>query len=88
MIKGISRRIIEVQETGSLYYERAYLVVKPEYDSAERQILEEEAKKILRDLDAPSTWKRRGIFRWKRAMWVLCALLTGGLLTALLIKFV
>ena len=31
MIRGINRQIIDVQDTGSTYYERAYLVVKPEF---------------------------------------------------------
>ena len=30
MIKGINRSIIEVLDTGSVYYERAWLVIKPE----------------------------------------------------------
>ena len=54
MIRGISRQIIEVKETGNMYYESAYLVVKPEYASAERELLELEARKILRSMDAPS----------------------------------
>lgn len=65
MIRGISRQIIEVKETGNIYYESAYLVVKPEYASAERELLEREARKILRSLDAPSGMKRaRGLSFW------------------------
>lgn len=59
MIRGISRQIIEVKETENPYYESAYLVVKPEYASAERAVLEREALKVLRTMDAPSTLKRR-----------------------------
>ena len=44
MIKGINRSIIEVLDTGSVYYERALLVIKPEYASAQRELLEQEAK--------------------------------------------
>lgn len=58
MIRGISRQIIEVQDTENIYYERAYLVVKPEYANAERAILEREARKILRKMDAPSGMKK------------------------------
>ncbi|WP_101697334.1 hypothetical protein [Clostridium minihomine] len=65
MIRGISRQIIEVRETGNIYYESAYLVVKPEYASAERELLEKEARKILRSLDAPSGMKKaRGTSFW------------------------
>lgn len=65
MIRGISRQIIEVKETGNIYYESAYLVVKPEYASAERALLEKEARKILRSMDAPSGMKHaRGVAFW------------------------
>ena len=64
MIRGISRQIIEVQETGSAYNEKAYLVLKPEYASAEREVLEREARKILKKMDAPSGMKRT-VSRWK-----------------------
>jgi hypothetical protein len=62
MIRGVSRQIIEVKETGNVYYERAYLVVRPEYARAERELLEKEARKILRKLDAPSGMKKRRRF--------------------------
>ncbi len=58
MIRGINRQIIDVQETGSSYYERAYFVVKPEFASAQQQLLEKEAKKILKSIDAPAHMKR------------------------------
>ncbi len=57
MIKGINHSIIEVSDTGSEYYERAILLIKPEYASVQRSILEKEAKTILRDMDAPSSFK-------------------------------
>lgn len=58
MIKGINRHVIEVTETESAYYERALLVVKPEYASVERELLEKEAKRVLKDLGAPSCLKK------------------------------
>ena len=54
MIRGVSKQIIEVKETDNLYYESAYLVVKPEFANAERAVLEREALKLLRAMDAPS----------------------------------
>lgn len=55
MIKGINRSIIEVNDTGSVYYERAILVIKPEFASVQREVLEKEAKKILGEMGAPSS---------------------------------
>lgn len=65
LIKGINRHIIEITDTDSAYYERALLVIKPEYASAERELLEKEARKVLKDLGAPSSIKRRNrVFYW------------------------
>lgn len=59
MIKGINHSVIEVNETGNEYYERAILIIKPEYASAQRAVLEDEAKKLLRELDVPSAVRSR-----------------------------
>ncbi len=57
MIKGVSRQIIELKDTGNLYYEKAWLVVKPQYSSAQESLLLEEARKLLRKADIPSSMK-------------------------------
>ena len=59
MIRGINRQIIDVQDTGSTYYERAYLVVKPEFASAERELLEKEARKVLKNMEHPLPGMKR-----------------------------
>lgn len=65
LIKGINRHIIEITDTDNAYYERALLVLKPEYASAERELLEKEARKVLKGLGAPSSIKRSSrIFYW------------------------
>lgn len=59
MIKGINRQIIEVTKTDNVYYERALLVVRPQFTGAERQILEREARKMLKEMNAPSILKSK-----------------------------
>lgn len=44
MIKGINHQIIEITQTENKYYERALLVLKPEYAAASAELLETEAK--------------------------------------------
>ncbi len=58
MIKGINRTIIEVTETDNIYYERALLVLRPEYASVQRALLEKEAKKMIHSLSAPSVMRK------------------------------
>lgn len=54
MLKGINRQIIEVTNTDNIYYERALLVVRPQFAGEQRRLLEKEARKMLRELSAPS----------------------------------
>jgi len=59
VIKGINHSMIELNETGNEYYERAILIIKPEYASLQRALLEREARKMLRNMDAPAVIKNR-----------------------------
>lgn len=84
MIKGINHTIIEVNETGNEYYERAILIIKPEYASVQRAILEDEARRMLVDLDAPSAVRcKRG--KLKTVLYMAGAAAVGSLFTALLL---
>ena len=58
MIKGVNRTIIEVTDTGNIYYERALLVLRPEYANVHRSLMEKEAKKMLMSMTAPSSIKK------------------------------
>ncbi len=83
MIKGINHTMIELNETGNEYYERALLIVKPEYASVARAVLEDEAKKMLSELDVPSSIRAKRK-KWK---WVVCMIVSafaGSFLTALI----
>ena len=61
MIKGINRQIIEIGETGNLYFERAFLFVRPGVEEADDHRLKTEARKMLEKLTKPP--KPKGIKR-------------------------
>ena len=52
MIKGINRQMIEVTDTGNPYFERAFLVVRPDCTDQQDGRLHEEAQKFLTFSDA------------------------------------
>lgn len=84
MIKGINRAIIEVTETGNIYYERALLVLRPEYTDVQRGLLEKEAKKMLTSMTAPSAIKKRhALLYWTIRLGA--AALLGAFLTYILL---
>ncbi len=60
MIKGVNRQVIEVSETGNAYYEKAWLVVRAQYSGTPRETLEAQAKTFIKDMDTPSSIKRKG----------------------------
>ncbi len=84
MIKGINHTIIELSETGNEYYERALLIIRPAYASVQRAILEEEARKMLKNMDAPSILRsKKGKFR----LLLLCAgCILLGLMAGVLLR--
>ncbi len=77
MVRGISRQIIEVPDTGNIYYEKAYLVVKPEFSHAQRAVLEKEARRVLRTMDAPSALKQKNK-KWPLFLRLFAAALMGA----------
>ena len=87
MIKGINRTIIEVTETENAYYERALLVLRPEYAAVQRELLEREAKKMLNNMNAPSAIKKsHALFYWFVRLGA--AAVSGSLITFVLLKLV
>ncbi len=58
MIKGINRQIIEITNTDNIYYERAFLVVRPEYKSADYHLLKRQAEELVSGFSAPSAIKK------------------------------
>ena len=65
MIKGINHQIIEITETGNIYYEKAYLVVRPEYKKSQEALLKKNAKSYISGIKAPSAIKRSAmVFYW------------------------
>ncbi|MDO4749002.1 MAG: hypothetical protein Q4A12_07505 [Eubacteriales bacterium] len=61
MIKGINHMVIEVADTDNRYYERAFLVLRPECASISRELLEKEARKLLSSMDTVSSAKPKSV---------------------------
>ena len=83
MLRGINRQVLEITETNNMYYEKALLVVRPEYTDAQKNVLEREAKLIKR-MYPPSAIKIKSkIIYWSIRLGV--SALIGGLATAIII---
>ena len=81
MIKGTSRQMLEIINTGNPYFERAFLVIKPAFTDKPDDELEQEARRVLRAHNGYSGLRRAR--RWRRCG-QLALLLLGGVLGVLI----
>lgn len=81
MIKGINRQIIEITQTGNNYFERAWLVIKPEFQNSGASALEAEADRYLKNLKPPYSI-RTGKALAYRILSLLFAAVAGGVFVA------
>ncbi len=87
MVKGINRQVLEIRETGSPYFERAFFFVKPEFAFTDEKKLREAAEDALQHTDRiPKTRRKRlkNILYW--ALGSGAAAGAGAVVTALLIR--
>lgn len=47
MIKGVSKNIVEINDTGNMYFERAVLYIRPEMNDVPRNHLVKEASEYI-----------------------------------------
>ncbi len=58
MIKGVNRQIIEVAETGNIYFEKAFLFVRPGIEEMDDNHLKNEAKGLVGRWNKPPRMKK------------------------------
>ena len=85
MIKGVNRQIIEVTDTGNIYYERAILFVRPEYRSSSYEKLNSEASDLVKKYKAPSAINS-GKMIFSHILRLLISAGIGSILTIILLS--
>lgn len=86
MLRGINRQVLEITETNNIYYEKALLVIRPEYTSAQRSVLEKEARHLLKKMKPPSAIKKRQKFGYWIVRLGLSAFI-GGTISWIIMTF-
>jgi len=90
MIRGVNRQVIEVNKTGSVYFERALLVVNPIFSDMEKDVLEREAKEVMEKLGqqpAATDAAEKKLHFIKRWSGFLAAGILGALAATLVLFF-
>ena len=81
MIKGVNRQMIEVTHTGSPYFERAFLLLRPDCTDPDLAHLQEEARRMLTAVGGYSALdKNRRRARNMRLLWSILGTSLGSLL--------
>ena len=84
MIKGINRQVVEVNETGSEYFEKIMFFVKPEYISLSENKIKEYAGRIAATSAAPPrAAKIKG--RKLETLKIIASVLLGSAVTLMVI---
>lgn len=83
MVKGINRQVLEIRDTGSPYFERAFFFVKPEFAFADEEKLRKAAESALKSTDSlPKTRRHRAknILYWAVGSGAVAAVGTAAVL--------
>lgn len=76
MVKGVNRQVLEICETGSPYFERAFFFVKPEFADTDEKKLRAAAERVLPSADKIPKTKAKHIK--KLYYWLLGALASAA----------
>ncbi len=57
MIKGVNKAVIEVNDTGSEYFEKAIFFIRSKHSETSQKKLEEKAKEYISNSEKPPVFK-------------------------------
>ena len=85
VLKGVSKCVVEIQETGSEYFERAVFFVKPEYFDTDEKKLRSKAQSFTADAAGvpPKNAARRGKRRLNPMVAAALGAAVGAILTGI-----
>ncbi len=84
VVKGVSKCVLELHDTGSDYFEKAIFFVKPEYSGEENSRLEARAAQSVRNAVPPRLRRREQKRRLRGGFWLAVGAALGAGVTALL----
>ncbi len=88
MLRGVNRRIIEINDCQSAYFERAIFILRAEASSKSEQALKTEADKLLSNMSRPPLAKRKKYLISRKALWLVTVLSLTGAVAAIIANFV
>ncbi len=87
MIKGVNRQVLEIHDTGSKYFEKAILFVKPEYSTLSEKRLRNAAQKTFAGCDKiPNCKRQKALGILLKALGLFASAGTGAVITFFLVN--
>ncbi len=88
MLRGVNRRIIEINDCGSAYFERAIFILRADAADKSELQLKSEATKLISDMSRPPHSKRKRYIISRRVLWLVTFLSLAGAAAAIIANFV
>lgn len=87
MVKGINRQVLELNETGSRYFEKAFFFVKPEYSRESEAVLRQSALRAVNEgVGVPKSRRQKAKSKIALFAELLVSAGAGAIITVLIIK--
>lgn len=87
MVKGINRQVLELNDTGSRYFEKAFFFVKPEYSRESESVLRQSALRAVSDgVGVPKSRRQKVKSKIALLAELLISAGAGAIITAIIIK--
>lgn len=74
MLRGVNRRIIEINDCGSVYFERAIFILRADSADIAESKLKSEANKLISDMSQPPHARRKKYLISRKALWLITVL--------------
>lgn len=88
MVKGVNKKVIEINDTGNEVFEKVVLYINPEYSVLSNKELKREAKVILKNYSMEDfDYKRESIGSKRLVVFLFCSVLVAVAATVLAIIF-
>lgn len=89
MIKGVNKQVVEINETGNEYFEKAIFFVRPEYSGLSEGRLREKAQSSIdKTVSPPKSKYKKPKNQLTFVLKMIAAAVGGGTVTALLLHLI
>lgn len=84
VLKGVSKSVVEINDTGCEYFEKAVFFIKPEYFETDEKKLTEKAESITGSCSRPPVSKPKLKTNKLSVLQIISGMITGAAITGII----